>query len=308
MNFLESLILDGVLRHKRQIFHFATGGLGHFLALLEGTIETSLRYGIAVQVVSEHHKPLGFKSFSTLFDVALPGLNITSASAVPGLTDTPFRVPRRPGGGRDPYSVVAGNMTRRLVRIDRPSLGLVARDPVWTVGAPGKVKPRFAMSLDALALSVEVAGEVSKVVSEASVFSDSHIGLHLRTTDRHTEFDKTLDQLDATVGELGINRVWVSSDSDLALEKIESVRPDLDFRYFQKPFVSSGKNLHYGVETDDAYPQLVYALADLFLLARSTRFVPAVGSGTAWTPMVSVLRAQPRSFFSKVTVSQPEAR
>lgn len=289
-----------LLRRGQNVLHFATGGLGHFFTLLEGSLEIAHRRHLRLEIRTLHHKPLGFRRFFELFDVENNLLDVSDDNGLIQHFAKPIRVQGLPDGSRTRYNAVSEGFSKPLVRLDSLSWDLLSREAIWTIGAHGSSPTRYELIFDTLSLSTSVSRHVSEVVSSAQCLTEHHIGVHLRVTDRQTDTTQSLAALDQAFEQTGISQVWVSSDSESSIHDFSRLRPGLTFRFLQRPFSNDGKNLHYGVAPENAYSQFIYALADLYLLSLCTRFVPASSSGTAWTPMVLALRKKPRSLFSKV--------
>lgn len=297
-----------VPRKRRALVHFASGGISHFLGLLEGSLEASRRFNAPLQVETRHHKPLGYTSFAELFQVTEPQIRLVADECPIWQSDSGIRLGTSKTGRYRSYWVSHGPRTSRLIGLNQFSFRSIIQSPLMTHGVRLPEHERFQRIVTWLVLSTSLQAQIYKVLQAADRPERKYIGVHFRNSDRRTDPDDTLRKIDRRSTEYGLREVWLGSDDPSALEFFRRKRPHLSIQGFDKPFISTGQNLHFGVSKSNARSQMVFALADLFMLSHSSTYVPAQSSGSGWIRLVSALRLGNQDFFGQGLPANKKAR
>jgi hypothetical protein len=287
---------------EREVQHFATGGIAHFLTLLEGSVDYAAEKGSSLHVFTQHHRPLGLKSFSDLFanQVDVDSLNLMQTGV-----GSDYSVSRAPSASNPvDYYLTLGSETLPLPHLHLSAIDSSLDGVIRTVGRPRGPKTRFHGIVNWLALSPTILHDVACVIPEAKLSEGPYIALHFRNTDRKTKLSSALAELESSPAFHAVDTIFLSSDDPNAADALQPHLKAKRLLHIPRLFQSAGPNLHYGVQAEDSYEQLVHALADLKCLVDSDFFIPSVGSGTGWTPLVQTLRKDPlRGFFNPLLLA-----
>lgn len=277
-----------------------TGGIAHALGLLEGSFLVSSGLGVPIAIRSRHHKPLGYREPTELFDFR--NWSRVTLNDPRGSSEEPqgeLRTKSKDGDGSTYWWRIDGR-ERQLEALGIRSL-LFQRHSVWTIGKflPERVRYRF------IARYLDWSIGTSRLVAESLQrmdFSFPTVALHVRHSDKRGNVEATIEQVKNVMAAGGQNdSLFLSTDSREVESRFQDVFGANRVHFFQKPETPLGKNLHYGVAAEMADHQFIAALVDLYCLSKARHFVSAAGVTTGWTPLLKVLRTPGRrALFSRV--------
>lgn len=275
------------------LFHYASGGLSHFLSLLGNSLTFAKEARWRLAVVSEYHQPLGTLPLDDIFELREPLVPFREISKrkrpveaehlrpVRFLDQTQGRMALVRSQNKDQY------FSGYLPAFEhRGGFGFSTGD--W---APGADRNKKAPDLDSRLTSVKhlaLRGQFREAVIERrNLLREPYIGVHFRNTDYTNDIQETITQLVAKVEATGFRDVYWCTDDASSVDRVRTALPDVNLLWNQ-PFDNSGKNLHYGIRGKDSIKHLKNTFADLYTLFASRDFIPSQRSG--WKRFVGILR------------------
>lgn len=270
----------------------ATGGFAHFLKLLEGAMSYAERTRRKLLVSTPHSKPLGFLSFSKIFDTSSSRFVPEDISTIAG---------NRIHTGFEGAAYFASSESERvpLPQLRGGFNGYFDNSPILTRGVSLLRAVRFSRVTRDLRLSQQLASQVARALDNIDL-STPFVGAHIRFTDRQEPLANMRARLEQVLTQSAYERVILATDSRKAESFVRKTFKDQEVICLPKPEARGKRNLHYGVSEAEAETQLVFAIADLFLMTTSSVFVPSMDSGTAWTKLILELRKQPNKLFGPI--------
>lgn len=273
--------------------HIATGGLAHFLGLLEGSLQFSNKHSRRLEIYCAHHKPLAFRDFDDLFES-----NRFFKALIVGRPSWPnHRVDFssiQESSAPKVWSATSNGSEKKFSWLEAglPSYccGGLMCDRHITGGRLSPPKERFKFLLRNLRLSDEVGLRVQEQVPE---LPSRFIGVHFRNTDRISDLVSTINQTKHALRKSRLETVFWSSDDAKSVALAREHLDSAEIIEIRKPEISRRKNLHFGVSDKDAFSQLTCALADIYVLSSSSLFLPSTGR-TGWTGLIKKLREKNR--------------
>lgn len=277
-----------MLRHK--FTFFVEGGFAHFLKHLEGLYLLSRLTHRDIDIVMDHHKALGYLPIEELL------------SPLDSKTGTEFRRSHVPTKLPKIRNLPAGDYEETFKRsVEEPPLriklsdqDLWVRKDILTTGYFLPPGPRFFFVTHDFQVTQFVAEKVAEVVGPFRNKVEKAVGIHLRGNDRVMNTDRMKRAVSRKLSHSGFDEVFICSDDEDLIADFKSQFPNVIVQSLRRPFPmgKGAKNLHLGVSDDDAVEQLIFALADIFLLSKCKSFVPAYDSHTQWTHLVRALRTK----------------
>jgi len=280
-------------RGKKTLFHFATGGVSHFLIRLGRSINFARDAGWRIAVVTEFHQPLGKLSFHEIFDASDPIQRLAKFSRLRGeldLDNLRSHVQYR----SDDYAIasISDQVGRRSFPAYLPPAS-PAPDFAFTTGdiQPGAPRPGRAAGWLASISSISLAEYFSKVVADrAASIEEPYIAVHFRNSDRLGNINETLQMLRQRTQATGLETVWWCTDDRRSIDQAIEAMPRVKFICAQNYFLGNKRNLHDGLQGQDSVAQLQTTFADLFTLFAAEEYIPATESG--WNRLVPLLRRE----------------
>lgn len=279
-----------VAREGRKTIFFAQHGFAHFLKYLEGTYLSSQFWRRNLEVLTQHQKTLGYLPFSEILSY-LPS----------DFRDEAFSLGLGQSLDISVESVSAEAYEADYVRSisEIPPFHSMF-DPQYASNADlvtrGNSLPpllRYSLVTRLFSVSNFLASKVHRLCRPFLVQPLPYIGVHLRTTDRSTDSNRVRRKVLESLREAPSSRVFLASDDQTVSRDFIASFPGVEFVELIRPFSAGpgAKNLHFGVDDENALNQLVFALSDLYLLSKATRFIPAHKSRSQWTHLVRAIRA-----------------
>ena len=285
-------VMDSDLKLGRDnlLFHFATGGVSHFLRLLGHSIIFSNSNRVNVTVVTEHHNPLAKLPMSDVFNMRAPLVPLEFINPAERNRALGFHPTQHDGRtvirAKDRGTHIKGELPNRI------PLGLALRKRrLYTLGTLpkwSKIKRSYASdsayqaSLSALSLTESFKGPIR---ARASKLTEPYLGVHFRNTDLHNDLESTLNKVIHVAEEEGLNTIYWCTDDKSSIQQVQDRLRGYEVLHHQ-PFSAEGRNLHYGVRGEDAVVQLQNTLADLWTLSNSTKLITTSGSWGKLIPML----------------------
>lgn len=290
--------------NRPQLVVFAEGGFAHFLKHLEGAYMAAWVLRRDLTGVTDHHKALGFLELSQLLS-----LEKTPDRSKVQTTQSQKRGPiLEDMKSQDFFSSYDFSATSPPPLLKSLYRNLLSPSPLVTTGMYFPPGPRFLLATKRFRLSRYLSHEVAKKIRTLDEPISESIGIHLRNTDRATDFGKSQQQLRARLEQSRIKKVFVASDDDTVTEQFCAGFRGIRFFWLEKEFqpLVGSRNLHLGVRDEDALEQLVLALSDIYLLSKCRVFIPAYKSKTQWTHLIRAMRSPLGSRFMQA-VAEPES-
>lgn len=279
---------------------YAEGGFAQFLKQLEGCLVLCLLWGRDLAVMSEHHKPTGFLPFNSLLEfvpdsdvLSSLGKDSSRGAGISVQEISPKQYELLVGRKAEPYPPMMKFLDFRNL----------SKGSLYTTGFKLPPGPRFRVATNTFQLSELISQKIYGVISSIAPDAKDFIGVHLRNTDRETNLKAMATKLKTKLQKNGRSPVFLSSDDRGVAESFKGMFPSANFVELNRPFEpeDDAYNLHYCVSDRFALDQLVYALADMYMLSICQTYLPAHNSKTQWTHLVRALRTPSgQQFMEKV--------
>ena len=228
------------------LFHYATGGLGHFLNLLGNSLTFCSEEGWELAVVSEYHRPLANLSIDDIFQLQKPLVPLREIPKWRRLVELDRLRPMRfKDQAQGLIALITSQDKEQHFSAYLPAFELRGRFSVstgdWSPGFnvnPEKPKPN---SLLASIRHLSIRGKFRQAVMERrNLLKEPFIGVHFRNTDITNDIQETISQLVKKVEATGIRNVYWCTDDKSSIDKVVTALPDLIFLWDQ-PFQVSKK-------------------------------------------------------------------
>jgi len=104
-----------------------------------------------------------------------------------------------------------------------------------------------------------------------------YISVHFRNTDLKNDIKQYIIKITKIYLIHKIKNVFIATDDHFAFKTFKKFLPQLNFFRFKEPQNFNGKNIHYHTENKDLL--IKNTLADLYIIVKSTYFIPSLNSG-----------------------------
>jgi len=141
-----------------------------------------------------------------------------------------------------------------------------------------KVKIIFGKSTFSTLLPiVKVKKDIIEKIESKFNINEKYISVHFRNTDIKNNILVCISKINYVSKKYNIKTIYLATDDYSAFEKIKKVFPKLKIIQYTKPQNFRGKNIHYN--TKDKYLLIFNCLLDIYVILRSTIFIPSMNSG-----------------------------
>lgn len=201
--------------------------------------------------------------------------------------------------GRDEYRICVPNQKFPGFSLNLDNMSQVYPAPV-TVGIFSKTWGDQIAAWTFVLSKIHIKEEIKTLISEKRKnLPENFIGVHFRNTDKESDFSTICGQLEKLVDETSVDAIYWATDDIHSIEKAKKLFPRCAIHNFTKLFDPAGlgfNNLHYIKENillEKGYSkkdQIIDTLADIYLLATSSRFIPTQKSGLS--KLVEIMRSK----------------
>jgi hypothetical protein len=141
-----------------------------------------------------------------------------------------------------------------------------------------KIKITFGESTFSTLLPiVKVNKDVIQKIESKFDIDEKYISVHFRNTDIKNNILLCISKINYVSKKYNIKTIYLATDDYSAFDKIKKVFPTLKIIQYTKPNNFKGKNIHYN--TEDKYSLIFNCLLDIYVILKSTIFIPSMNSG-----------------------------